>query len=111
MAYAINWLLQDRIIYVLNTGIGTANDVINTNREVVALLETCTSVVHLVIDGKTEKNDIGLGELVSIIRSNPASPNLGCLREREQDEPFLRQHGIADRQSRQQIVHHPARSD
>lgn len=77
MTYEVSWLLQDRIIYMLNTGIGTVEDVVNSTREVQVLLEKSQPFVHMIVDGRTETNDISLGDLLTIIRTSPASPNLG----------------------------------
>ena len=79
MAYAIKWLLENRILYVLSTGIGTAEDVVNMNRDVQVWLEQCESRIHLIADGQTERNDISLGDLLTIIRSSPASPKLNWM--------------------------------
>jgi hypothetical protein len=77
MTYQITWLLENRIIYVLNTGIGTAEDVVNSTREVQTLLAQSRPFVHMIVDGQQETNDIKLGDLLTIIRTSPASPNLG----------------------------------
>ncbi len=77
MTYQVSWLLQDRIIYLLNTDVGTAEDVVNSTREAQALLEQSPPNVHMIVDGQTETNDISLGDLLTIIRTSPASPNLG----------------------------------
>jgi hypothetical protein len=77
MTYQITWLLENRILYVLNTGIGTAEDVVNSTREVKTLLEQSRPFVHMIVDGQQEANDIKLGDLLTILRTSPASPNLG----------------------------------
>ncbi|MEO8608349.1 MAG: hypothetical protein ABI690_10725 [Chloroflexota bacterium] len=77
MAYEVRWLLENRIVYVLNTGIGTADDVINSMRESTALMENSTAPVHIIIDGQTERNDISLGDLLTVMRTAPRSKNIG----------------------------------
>lgn len=77
MSYQVKWLLENRIVYVLNTGVGTAEDVVNSMREAIVLLESAKPPVHLIIDGQTERNDISLGDLLTIMRGTPRSPNIG----------------------------------
>jgi hypothetical protein len=77
MSYAVKWLLENRIVYILNTGVGTADDVVDSMREAIAMMASIDAPVHIIIDGQTEKNDIGLGDLLTIMRSTPRSPNIG----------------------------------
>ena len=41
------------------------------------MMENSTPPIHIIIDGQTEKNDIGLSDLLTIMRSTPRSPNIG----------------------------------
>lgn len=77
MAYQVTWLLESRIVYVLNTGVGTAEDVVNSMHEAMILMESAPPPVHIIIDGQTERNDISLGDLLTIMRKTPSSPNIG----------------------------------
>ena len=77
MAYEVRWMLENRIVYVLNTGVGTAEDVINSMREAMILMESTQPPVHIIIDGQTERNDISLSDLLTIMRSSKRSPNIG----------------------------------
>jgi hypothetical protein len=77
MASEVTWLLEDRIVYVLNTGIGTAADVVTSTHDALILLENGRPPVHMIVNGQTERNDISLGDLLTILRTSPASPNLG----------------------------------
>lgn len=77
MTSQVNWLLEDRIVYVLNTGVGTADDVVTSMHDALVLLDKGRAPVHMIVDGQTERNDISLGDLMTILRASPASPNLG----------------------------------
>ena len=77
MAYHVKWLLENRIVYVLNTGVGTAYDVVNSMSEAIAMMENVPPPVHIIIDGQTETNDISLSDLLTIMRKTPSSPNIG----------------------------------
>jgi hypothetical protein len=77
MSYEVKWLLENRIVYVLNAGVGNAEDVINSMREAIALLDSGEPPVHMVVESQTEGSDISLADLLTIIRSSPKSTNIG----------------------------------
>ena len=77
MSYQVKWLLENRIVYVINTGVGTAEDVVNSMHEAIAMMEGVPPPVHIIIDGQTKTNDISLGDLLTIMRKTPSSPNIG----------------------------------
>ncbi len=77
MAYQVKWLLENRIVHVLNTGTANADDIVNSMHEAIALLDSGEPPVHMLVESQTEGSDISLGDLLTIIRNNPKSNNIG----------------------------------
>ncbi|MEO8613368.1 MAG: hypothetical protein ABI690_36090 [Chloroflexota bacterium] len=77
MAYQVTWLVENRIVHVLNSGVANAEDVVNSMREAIALLDSGEAPVHMLVESQTEGSDISLGDLLKIIRNNPKSTNIG----------------------------------
>lgn len=77
MTYQVSWLLEKRIVYVLNTGVANAEDIVNSTQEAVTLLDSGNPPVHMIVHTQTDRNDISLGDLLTIIRNSPSSKNIG----------------------------------
>jgi hypothetical protein len=76
--YRVEWLVENRVIYMAASGVVTLDDIKNANKEIMAKLETGRPFVHLITDAsRIEKNAIGLNDLLTVIRTIPSSPNLG----------------------------------
>jgi len=77
VAYQVKWLVENRIVHVLNTGVANADDIVNSMREAIALLDSGEPPVHMLVESQTEGSDISLSDLLTIIRNNPKSSNIG----------------------------------
>ena len=77
MSYEVKWLVENRIVHVLNTGVANADDIVNSMREAIALLDSGEPPVHMIVESQTEGSDISLSNLLTIIRNNPKSTNIG----------------------------------
>jgi hypothetical protein len=77
MAYAVKWLVEKRIVHVLNTGRANAEEIINSMRDAIVLLDSGEAPVHMLVESQVEGSDISLGDLLTIIRKSPKSTNIG----------------------------------
>ena len=78
MAYQVKWLVKEKVIYLSTPGVATLEDVTKANAEAVEMIKQCKPFVHLIIDANlTEKTALGLGDLITVIKSTPFSPNVG----------------------------------
>ena len=77
MAYRVSWLVKNRIVHVLNSGVGNVDDIVNSMREAIALLDSGEAPVHMLVESQIDSSTISLGDLLKIIRNNPKSANIG----------------------------------
>jgi hypothetical protein len=70
--------VKEKVTYLLTPGVATLEDVISANAEASEMIKQCKPFVHLTIDANpTEKTALGLGALITVIKSTPSSPNVG----------------------------------
>jgi hypothetical protein len=78
MASQIRWLVDKRIIYMSTSGTVTMDDVRSCNLAIMEMLEVGTPFIHVISDSTDmQKNEIGLGDLVTMIKTVPSSPKMG----------------------------------
>lgn len=78
MASQVKWLVEKRIIYMSTSGTVTMEDIRSCNRIIMDMIEIGIPFVHVISNSTNmEKNTVGLGDLVTLIKTVPSSPKIG----------------------------------
>jgi hypothetical protein len=78
MAISVTWHIEKEVIYLKVFGVVTSEEVIDLNRETMALLEMGNHPVHIIIDTlEVTEYPTNLRWVMRLVRTNPVQPT-GC---------------------------------